>query len=173
VSRHVAQDRKVYNSGEGRFQAIGAERTRRPDEQCLKLIRGEDLFTAKRYPGAREHESPRRHESRRRSHRRQGALHQRSCAVHCTIIILIRVPDRAICRAQISNFYVATCKSLYNKVLALQFSYNLVMGTMLKYSLDHGRIPVQRWPNLTVSLNSDLGQSDNPTLGSFYSKFCM
>ena len=76
---------------------------------ALSSSGGEDLFTAKRYPGAREHESPRRHESRRRSHRRQGALHQRSCAVHCTIIILIRVPDRAICRAQISNFYVATC----------------------------------------------------------------
>jgi hypothetical protein len=41
----------------------------------FKLIRGEDLFTTKRYPGTGEHESPRRHESRRKGHRRQGALH--------------------------------------------------------------------------------------------------
>jgi hypothetical protein len=45
VLRHVAQDRKVSNSGEGRFQAIGAERTRRPDEQCLKLIRRGKIFS--------------------------------------------------------------------------------------------------------------------------------
>jgi hypothetical protein len=45
VSRHVAQDRKVSNSGECRFQAIEAEQTRRPDEQCLKLIRGGKIFS--------------------------------------------------------------------------------------------------------------------------------
>ena len=45
VSRHVAQDREVSNSGEGRFQAIGAERTRRRDEQCLKLIRRGKIFS--------------------------------------------------------------------------------------------------------------------------------
>jgi hypothetical protein len=95
VPRHVAQDREVSNSVEGRFQAIGAERTWRLDEQCLKLIRGGELFTTKRYPGTGEHESPRRRESRRRSHRRQGALHQRSRSVHCTIRALINVPDRA------------------------------------------------------------------------------
>jgi hypothetical protein len=44
-------------------------------EQCLKLIRGGDLFTARCYPGTGEHESPHRRESRRRGHRRQGALH--------------------------------------------------------------------------------------------------
>jgi hypothetical protein len=47
------------------------------------------------------------------------------------------------------------------------------MVTIVKHSLDHGRIPVQRLPNLTVSLNSDLGQSDSPTLGSFYFEFLM
>jgi hypothetical protein len=31
VPRHVAQDREVSNSGEGRFKATGAERTWRPD----------------------------------------------------------------------------------------------------------------------------------------------
>jgi hypothetical protein len=31
VPRHVAQDREVSNSGEGRFKAIGAEWTRRRD----------------------------------------------------------------------------------------------------------------------------------------------
>jgi hypothetical protein len=46
VLRHVAQDREVSNSGEGRFKAIRVERTRRPDKQCLKLIRGgEKIFS--------------------------------------------------------------------------------------------------------------------------------
>jgi hypothetical protein len=45
VLRHVAQDHEVSNSGEGRFKAIGVERTRRPDKQCLKLIRGEKIFS--------------------------------------------------------------------------------------------------------------------------------
>jgi hypothetical protein len=31
VPRHVAQDREVSNSGEGRFKATGAEQTWRPD----------------------------------------------------------------------------------------------------------------------------------------------
>jgi hypothetical protein len=31
VPRHVAKDRKVSNSGEGRFKANRVERTRRPD----------------------------------------------------------------------------------------------------------------------------------------------
>jgi hypothetical protein len=43
-------------------------------EQCLKLIRGEDLFTPRRYPGTSGHESHRRRESRREGHRRQGEL---------------------------------------------------------------------------------------------------
>jgi hypothetical protein len=47
VLRHVAQDRKVSNSDKGRFQAIGAERTRRPDEQCLKLIRRGKIFSSR------------------------------------------------------------------------------------------------------------------------------
>jgi hypothetical protein len=50
-------------------------------EQCLKLIRGEDLFTPRRYPGTGEHESPRRRESRREGHWRQGALHLGSSLV--------------------------------------------------------------------------------------------
>jgi hypothetical protein len=64
-------------------------------EQCLKLIHGGDLFTARRYPGTGEHESPRRRKSRRRGHRRQGALHLQSRSVYCTIRALIRVLDRA------------------------------------------------------------------------------
>ena len=47
VLRHMAQDRKVSNSGEGRFQAIGAERTRQLDEQYLKLIREGKIFSAR------------------------------------------------------------------------------------------------------------------------------
>jgi hypothetical protein len=43
-------------------------------EQCLKLIRGEDIFTPRRYPGTSGHESHRRRESRREGHRRQGEL---------------------------------------------------------------------------------------------------
>jgi hypothetical protein len=65
----------------------------------FELIRGEDLFTTRRYPGTGEHESPRRRESRRRGHQQQGALHLRSRSVHCTIRVPIRMPDRAVCRA--------------------------------------------------------------------------
>jgi hypothetical protein len=50
-------------------------------EQCLKLIRGEDLFTPRRYLGTDEHESPRRRESRRGGRQRQGALHLESSSV--------------------------------------------------------------------------------------------
>jgi hypothetical protein len=57
-------------------------------EQCLKLIRG-DLFTARRYPGTGEHESPHWRESRRRGRRHQGALHLRSRSVYCTIGISV------------------------------------------------------------------------------------
>jgi hypothetical protein len=46
VLRHVAQDREVSNFGEGRFKAIGVVRTRRPNKQYLKLIRGgEKIFS--------------------------------------------------------------------------------------------------------------------------------
>ena len=45
VLRHVAQDHEVSNSSEGQFKAIGVERTRRPDKQCLKLIRGKKIFS--------------------------------------------------------------------------------------------------------------------------------
>jgi hypothetical protein len=58
-------------------------------EQCLKLIHGGDLFTARRYPGIGEHESLHRRESRRRGRRRQGALHLRSRSVYCTIRISV------------------------------------------------------------------------------------
>jgi hypothetical protein len=51
-------------------------------EQCLKLIRGEDLFTPRRYSGTSEHESPRRCESRRGGRRWQGALHLGSSSVN-------------------------------------------------------------------------------------------
>jgi hypothetical protein len=44
-------------------------------EQCLKLIRGEDLFTPRHYPGTSGHESHHQRESRRGGRRRQGALH--------------------------------------------------------------------------------------------------
>jgi hypothetical protein len=71
-------------------------------------------------------------------------------------------------------------KSLHNnlliclyKVVARWSSYNLSIATIAKHSLDHGRIPVQRLPNLTVSRNSDLGQSDSSTLGSILCKFFM
>jgi hypothetical protein len=73
------------------------------------VIRGEDLFTLKCYPGTSEHESPRRHESRRGGHRRQGALHQGSSSVYCTIRTPFRSSDKDVCSAQISNFYVRTC----------------------------------------------------------------
>jgi hypothetical protein len=50
-------------------------------EQCLKLIRGEDLFTPRRYPGTGEHKSPWRCKSRRGGRRWQGALHLGSSSV--------------------------------------------------------------------------------------------
>jgi hypothetical protein len=50
-------------------------------EECLTLIRGEDLFNPMRYPGTGEHKSPRRRESRREGRRRQGALHLGSSLV--------------------------------------------------------------------------------------------
>jgi hypothetical protein len=75
----------------------------------FELIRGEDIFTTRRYPGTGEHKSPRRRESRRRGRQRQGALHLRSRSVHCTIRVPIRMPDIAVCRAQISDFHVITC----------------------------------------------------------------
>jgi hypothetical protein len=59
------------------------------------------------------------------------------------------------------------------QIVALWSSYNLAIVIIAKQWLDHGRILVQRLPNLTVSLNSNLGQSDSPSLGSFYSKLCM
>jgi hypothetical protein len=43
-------------------------------EQCLKLIRGEDLFTPRRYPSTSGHESHRRRESRHGGRRQQGEL---------------------------------------------------------------------------------------------------
>jgi hypothetical protein len=89
---------------------------RRPDPG---VIYGEDLFTLKRYLGTSEHESPRRRESRHGGLRRQGALHQGSSLVYCTIRTPFISSDRVICRAFISDFYVATCKSLCNEVLAL------------------------------------------------------
>jgi hypothetical protein len=58
-------------------------------KQCLKLIRGGDLFTARRYPGFGEHKSLRRRESRRRDRWRQGALHLRFRSVYCTIGISV------------------------------------------------------------------------------------
>jgi hypothetical protein len=42
-------------------------------EQCLKLIRGEDLFTVRRCPGTSGLESHRRCESRREGRRRKGS----------------------------------------------------------------------------------------------------
>jgi hypothetical protein len=43
-------------------------------EQCLKLIRGEDLFIPRRYPGTSGHESHCQREFRRGGRRRQGEL---------------------------------------------------------------------------------------------------
>jgi hypothetical protein len=66
-------------------------------------------FHPRRYPGTSGHESHRRCESRREGRRRQGALHLWSHSVHCTMRNPIRMPDRAVCNAQISNFHVITC----------------------------------------------------------------
>jgi hypothetical protein len=85
----------------------------------FELIRGEDLFTMKRYPGNGEHESPHRHESRRRGHRRQGGGEPVILFSYCTIRTTFVLSDMAICRALIFVFCVATCQSLYNKVIAL------------------------------------------------------
>jgi hypothetical protein len=38
---------------------------------------------------------------------------------HCTMVITIRASDKASFRAQISNFYVITCLSSYDKVVDL------------------------------------------------------
>jgi hypothetical protein len=51
--------------------------------------------------------------------------------------------------------------------------FTFAIASLVKFPLDHGRITVQRLPNLTVSPNSDQGQSDNPTLGTFISKYFM
>jgi hypothetical protein len=64
-------------------------------EQCLKLTRGEDLFTPRRYPGTSEHESPQQRESRRGGHRRQGALHLGSSSVTVPLESLFKAPNRA------------------------------------------------------------------------------
>jgi hypothetical protein len=118
VLRHVAQYREVSNSGEGRFKAIGVERTRRPDKQWLKLIRGgEDLFTAERYPGAGEHESPHRCESTR------GVAGGRftepiDSSGHCTIRFFFSQSDRPCLGRISSRFYMATRPMLCSKVVA-------------------------------------------------------
>jgi hypothetical protein len=92
-------------------------------EQCLKLIRGGDLFTAGRYPGSGDHESPRRRESRRRV---AGGK------VHCTCdLVQSTVPSEFLSgclteliaepRSQISMWQHA------NPPLARLFSYYLAL----------------------------------------------
>jgi hypothetical protein len=51
--------------------------------------------------------------------------------------------------------------------------FTFAIASLVKFPLDHGRTIVQRLPNLTAILNSDQGQSDNPTLGTFISKYFM
>jgi hypothetical protein len=58
-------------------------------EQCLMLIRGGNLFTARHYWGTGEHKSPHWRESRLRDRWRQGALNLRSRSVYCTIGISV------------------------------------------------------------------------------------
>jgi hypothetical protein len=49
--------------------------------------------------------------------------------------------------------------------------FTFAIASLVKFPLDHSRTIVQRLPNLTAILNSDQGQSDNPTLGTFISKY--
>jgi hypothetical protein len=86
-------------------------------EQCLKLIRGGDLFTAKRYPGTSEHESPHRHESTRRV---AGGRFTEPTVLsgHCTIRSFFSQSNRS-CLVRISSrFCMVTRSMLYSKVVA-------------------------------------------------------
>jgi hypothetical protein len=81
---------------QGTWRPIG----RRPTPANLfgpapSLIRGEDLFTLKHYPGTSEPESPRRRESWRGGRRRQGALHLGSSSVIVPLESLFKAPHRA------------------------------------------------------------------------------
>jgi hypothetical protein len=51
--------------------------------------------------------------------------------------------------------------------------FTFAIASLVKFPLDHGRTTAQRLPNLPAILNSDQGQSDNPTLGTFISKYFM
>jgi hypothetical protein len=139
VLRHVAQGREVSNSGEGKFGATRAKRTRRPEWIVAEVYPLGDILHS--------HSVIRRRRARitatgtnpdAKATGGEGA--EQKIFVYCTIRFLFSQRDRAVCREICSQIHVVTRPSLCIKVVALWFSYNLSIATIVKQWLDPGRI---------------------------------
>jgi hypothetical protein len=105
-------------------------------------------------------------------HRRRGGAEPEIFLRHCTIRTPFSQSDRVICRALISYFYVATCKSLWNNVVALQTSYKSTIETWLIYPILWAWIESKvEQISLLVEIQS-IRVTDSNTLSPFNSNFC-
>jgi hypothetical protein len=83
----------------------------------------------------------------------------------------IRASDRGICRANNFQFCVVTWPTLFNKVIVLRSSYNIVIAILSKLLLDHAQIHAQSHCSGAVSLIFRLNQPDSQSLSMIISKF--
>jgi hypothetical protein len=132
VPRHVAQDREVSNSGEGRFERPGLSGHGGRMEQCPWLNSGEDLSTPRRYPGLSEHKSPHRHESMRGV---TGGRFTKPTVLssHCIIRNFFSRSDKSCLGRISSRFCMVTRSMLWIKVVAYQSSSNFVIEVLAKH----------------------------------------
>jgi hypothetical protein len=141
--------------------------TRRPDSPTL------DIFTSpRRYLLSPRHESPRRvrivvADHRHRAHD-TGDLYG-----PCTMAIFIRHPDSAFCRASFPTFHVTTRSLVCINIVVQRTSYKFVIKILLSYLLNSTQLDLQVLPVLLVAIIQSVVATNSPTLGPFYSKFCM
>jgi hypothetical protein len=118
-----------------------------------------------------EHELRRRRHESRTARRRRAELLIWSYSEYCTMVSWVQTADRAICREIYSQFHVVTWSSLFSKVISQWSSYNPIIATMAKVSLDQGWFPVQSWLSITVSLNFRLQTAWSPDFKLNYLQF--
>jgi hypothetical protein len=101
----IGVPRRQWRSGHvARLQAQLISFTPRPNPLPREIF-----YFPYHYPLRGKHESRRSARIRARDHRRRGAMNMKIFSVTVQWEALFRVPDRALCRALISNLYVETC----------------------------------------------------------------
>jgi hypothetical protein len=150
VPRHVAQGREVSNFGEGKSGKIGAKQKWRPEWTVAEVHPLGDISHSNsviRRRRARITATGANPDAKATS----GEGAEQKIFVYCTIGFLFSQPEKAVCREICSQIHVVTRPSLCIKVVALWFSYNLSIATIVKQWLDPGRIKSQNIPNFTIT----------------------